>query len=203
MTEESKTVAVVEDPVARLLDLQARYGMDQETMLIYMSSLNLMSILNLISRRCGGGANLSAVVPAAPGGALSLENLAGMLMKMLGNQGAGAPGGPALNPAMLMSLLSALGGQNMDLGGLINTLAGMMNSGARPASKPAAAGAHEPAPAAAGAPGGGAAGKAAEKAAGEGTAVKREVPKIMKWDQLDERKKTQDAPYARVHRDIN
>lgn len=202
MTEEIKTAATADEPVARLLELQSRYGMDQETMLLYLSSVNLMSILNLLSRRQGGGVNLSMAVPpaapvlpplapgAAPGGAPSLENLAGMLMKMLGSQGGGGSPGGGINPAMLTSLLSAFG-QNVDLGAMMNMLAGLMGPGSKPAPKPVSGSAPQAASTTETGSSGGKAGEAnvAGKPAGESTAVKREVPKIMKWDQLDERKK--------------
>ena len=44
MSEEAKGVPAPDETVTRLLDLQQRYGMDQDTMLIYISSVNLMSI---------------------------------------------------------------------------------------------------------------------------------------------------------------
>lgn len=194
MTEEIRGAVLPEETVIRLLEQQSRYGLDQETMLIYISSINLMSILTLMSRRYGGGSGLSVPAPGlpvlpplapgtAPGSGLSLENMVGLLMKMLGNQGGGnASGGQGLNPAMLLSLFNALGGQNMDLGGLMNLLAGLMG-----ASKPAA-GPGQAAPPKPSAPGGSEGGIGAKPAVEE-NAVKRDVPKIMKWDQLDDRRK--------------
>jgi len=197
LTEESKTAVVADEPVAKLLELQARYGMDQETMLIYVNSVNLMSILSLISRRHSGGipASVPALPPlpapgAAPGGGPTMEQMMGAVMKMLGGQGGGAPGGAGINPAMLTSLLSALG-QNVDLGNLMSMLAGMMGAGGKPTPKttpgvvPQVATAVESGPPGRDAGDGG----GARKTGGEGTAAKREAPKIMKWDQLDEHKK--------------
>ncbi|NPV74075.1 MAG: hypothetical protein HPY89_09895 [Pelotomaculum sp.] len=203
MAEEIKPGGAQDDPVSRILALQARYGMDQETMLIYISSVNLMSILNLIGRRYGGDVNLSVNAPAAApalppltagsaaGSGPALENLAGMLMKMLGSQGGGLPGTQGINPALLMNLLGALGGQNMDLGKLAGMLAGLMGAGVKPAPKPEQDGALP-------ASSGGAADLGQEaggggvnnlKACADEKAVRRETPKIMKWDQLDDRKK--------------
>ena len=121
MTEEIRSAHLPEDSVIRLLEQQARHGMDQESMLIYMCSLNLMSILNLLNKRQGGTSGLNLPVPAAvpalpplanpgqaAGGGPSLESMISLLGNMLGSQaGGGAPGGgQGLNPALLMSLLS-------------------------------------------------------------------------------------------------
>jgi hypothetical protein len=65
MAEDIKGESLPEDPVIRLLEQTSRYGLDQETMLIYISSVNLMSILGLIGRRYGGKSNLSLPLPAA------------------------------------------------------------------------------------------------------------------------------------------
>lgn len=202
MTEEIKGAAVPEDSVIRILEQQSRHGIDQETMLIYMSSVNLMSILNLISRRHGGNPNLSLPAPAAapalpllapgvaPGSGPSLDNLMGMLMKMLGGQGGGnSPGGQGINPA-LMNLLGTLA-QNVDPVSLMSMLGGLMGSGAKPAPGPASgnvlqtASSSEKSPAN---PGVKECGVNA-KTTGEEKAAIREVPKIMKWDHLDDRKK--------------
>lgn len=204
MTEEIRSAHLPEDSVIRLLEQQARHGMDQESMLIYMCSLNLMSILNLLNKRQGGTSGLNLPVPAAvpalpplanpgqaAGGGPSLESMISLLGNMLGSQaGGGAPGGgQGLNPALLMSLLSALGGQNLDLAGLMSKLAGMMGTGAKPAAGPdlgkppaAAPGQNQPGitPNKVESQG--------EKAAAEERAARREVPKIMKWD-LEDRKK--------------
>jgi len=129
----------------------------------------------------------------------------GMLAGMLGNQGGtggqgpnpaalmnllgclgGGKEGQGLNPAMLTSLLGALGGQNMDLSNLMNMLAGLMGTGAKNSAKSDSS---KDKPAAAGdAPN--AAGPAKNDRSGEKQAV-REVPKIMKWDSLDNRKRMQ------------
>lgn len=200
LTEETTGVGVPEESIIRLLAQQSKYGMDQETMLIYMNSVNLMSILNLISRRHGGSVNLplpaSAAAPAlpalAPGSGPPLENLMGMLMKMLGNQGGGnSPGGQGVNPAMLMNLLSAFGLQNMDLGSLMGMLAGLLGTGAKPAPRPEAGNIGQIASSGEISPS-----KPGIKedsvnviTTGEEKASKREPPRIMKWDQLDDRKK--------------
>ncbi|HOV79133.1 MAG TPA: hypothetical protein PK728_03435 [Bacillota bacterium] len=187
------SVNVPDEPVARVLELQSRYGIDQETMLLYMSSVNLMSILSLISRRYQGAAyNPHAAALPAPalpplttggpqGGNLSLDNVMGMLMKMFGS--GNAPGGQGLNPAALMSLLSALVGQNLDLGKIFSMLGNLTGSGVKapPATEEKTQKPSAPAEAAQATPD--------LKNAGEEKAVKREVPKIMKWDQLDDRKK--------------
>lgn len=195
MTEEIKGTGVPEESVVRILEQQSRYGMDQDTMLIYMNSVNLMSILNLISRRQGGSMNLSIPAPALPalatGSGPPLDNLMGMLLKMLGSQGGGnSPGGQGLNPAMLMNLLSVLG-QNVDLGGLMSMLAGLMGSGTKPIPRPESGNIGQ----------GISSGESSspkpgvkecgvnEKTTGEDKSPKREPPRIMKWDQIDDRKK--------------
>ncbi len=196
MAEENKPAeATMDEPVARLLELQSKYGMDQETMLIYMSFVNLMSILNLMGRRYGGSLNspLHLPVPLTPGDGPSLDNLATMLKKMLGGQsGSSMPGEQGINPAMLMSLLNAIGGQNMDLGGLVNMLAGLIGTGVKQAPKPALGDvtpAVSTSEAVSFAKGTSEVGSMEKNAGGE-TAARREVPKIMKWDYPDERKKT-------------
>lgn len=201
MAEEIRGGGLPEDPVVRLLEQAARYGLDQETTLIYISSVNLMSIIGLIERRYGGKSNFSlpvptalpALSPAASGaapGAGPTADLVGMLMKMLGGQGGGTtPSGQGINPAALLNLLSVLG-QNVDLGSLMTMLAGMMGTGAKPAPGPGGGRAVQPATSGAGqAPAGAKDGASGQKTAVEEKPVKREIPKIMKWDQLDDRKK--------------
>jgi hypothetical protein len=110
-----------------------------------------------------------------------------MLMKMLGSQGSGnTPAAQGINPATLMNLLSVLG-QNVDLGSLMNMMAGMLGTGSklRPCLRQAARASHTRGrPSRCGVKGGAAAAKT-----GEEKQARREAPKIMKWDQLDDRKK--------------
>ncbi len=194
MAEELKGTGAAEETVIRLLEQQSKYGVDQETMLIYLSAVNLMNILSLIGRRYTGSAGLitPALPPLASGAApagLSLESLLGSLFKMFGNQSGGtAQGGQGLNPAALLSLLGALS-QNVDLGGLFNMLGSMINSGNKPAPKldqadpVQAAPAQEPRPEVQVQTGG-----TGDNPGGQ-SVVKREIPKVMKWDQLENRKK--------------
>ncbi|OPY58681.1 MAG: hypothetical protein A4E55_00733 [Pelotomaculum sp. PtaU1.Bin035] len=218
MAEGSPGTEVLAEPVIKILELQSKYGIDQETMLIYMGSVNLMSILNLIGRRYHGSSSGYMQAPAAAaeafpstapvnsGDNLSLNNLAGMLSGMLGSQGGqgfnpallqnvlgslGGKDGRGLNPALLMSLLGALGGQNMDWGGLMNMLAGLMGAGSKPAASPETA-KGKPAASSTGATSG--AGSAIESGGANNSRVEgkqgiREVPKIMKWDLLGDRKR--------------
>gem|GEM_PF-941127 len=227
MAEEVKGNAVLEEPVVRIMELQSRYGMDQETMLIYMCSVNLMSILSLIGRRYPGSSSGYIQVPVAETGAVSvpvpagnagdnpsISNLTGMLAGMLGGQGgAGGQGfnpaallnmlgsiagkdGQGLNPALLTSLLGALGGQ--DLSGFMGTLAGLMGSGPKPAVKPDVT-KDEPditkdkpaTPSNAATSGAGTSKEAgaARSSRGEEKQADREMPRIMKWDRLGDRKR--------------
>lgn len=218
MAEDTKGTAVLEEAVARVLELQSKYGMDQETMLIYMCSVNLTSILSLIGNRYHGSssgyiqspvtapATVSGPAPVnTTGTGPSLNDLMGMLAGLLGNQGGsggqgfnpaalmnllgclgGGKEGQGLNPAMLASLLGALGVQNMDLSNLMNTLAGFMGTGSKnntksDSSKDKPAAAKDTL---------NAAGAAKNDRGGEKQIV-REVPKIMKWDSLDNRKRVQ------------
>jgi len=222
LTEDTKGTAVLEESVARVLELQSKYGMDQETMLIYMCSVNLTSILSLIGKRYHGSSSgyiqtpvaaPSAATTAAPvsttGTGPSLNDMAGMLNSLLGGQGGsggqgfnpaalmnllgslGGKEGQGLNPAILASLLSALGGQNMDLSNLMNMLAGLMGTGAKPAARPESTKDKPAASKAASDAAGAAKGPVAAK--NEQVVEKqqpvREVPKIMKWDRLDDRKR--------------
>jgi len=209
---EAKGNTVLEEPVLRVLELQSRYGMDQETMLIYMCSVNLMSILNLIGRRYSGSSSGYMQVPAGEVGMVSVpaptgnagntpstNNLAGMLggqgfnpaalLNMLG--GIAGKDGHGLNPALLNSLLGALGGQNVDLSSLMGMLTGLMGSGSKPAAKPDVT-KDEPAPTSNVAKSGAGESKEAGTAKsdrGEEKQAAREMPKIMKWDRLDDRKR--------------
>lgn len=211
MTEEIRGDSLPGEQAIKLLEQSSKYGMDQETMLIYISSVNLMNILGLIGRRYGVKSNFSLPVPAAlpalpplapgttpaasatgtaPAGGPSLETLMGMLLKMLGSQGGGnTSAGQGINPSTLLNLLSVLG-QNVDLGSLMNMMAGLLGSVSKAAPKPEAGAAQQPAP-----PVGTSAPvpvvkeSGAQKAQGDDKAVKKEVPKIMKWEQLEDRKK--------------
>jgi len=203
--KEAKTVVVVDEPVARILDLQSKYGMDQETMIIYMNSLNLMHILNLVNRRYGTGPGQSLQISGVPqlpvpgrdttaGSGLTMENMAGMLMHLLANQGQGgsAQGGQGINPSVLLNMLSALGGQNLDLNNLMKILPALMGSGKpapkttvqndRPSAQNSGAGER---------PSEGDARDSGPKGGGAGgqPPARQEAPKIMKWDRLEERKK--------------
>ncbi len=161
MGEEVKNDGLQGETVIRFLEQAERYGLDRETMLIYISSVNLMSILDLIGRRYGdkpdrslpatAPEDLSTPLPAPSGtapvdlaalatalsgiapGDRSMENLTGILAKMPGGP---APGNPpatqGVNPALL-NLVSVIG-QNLDLGNLIGRMAGMRAGKARPAS---------------------------------------------------------------------
>lgn len=198
------------EQVIRLLEQSSNYGMDQETMLIYINSVNLMNILGLLGRRYGVKSEFSLPVPAAlpvlpplaqgqtaptaapgttQGGNPTLENMMGMLVKALGNQGGGsAPAGQGVNTSALLNLLSVLG-QNVDLGSLMSLMAGLLGTGSKTAAKPEVGSAAQQPLVGTGACPPAATESAAQKAPGEDKAVKREPPKIMKWDQLEERKK--------------
>ncbi|MCL6560301.1 MAG: hypothetical protein K6U74_16205, partial [Firmicutes bacterium] len=132
MPEDFKAPPVPEESVIRVLEQQSRHGMDQETMLIYINSINLMNLLSLIQRRYQGNTNAYLPLPipsntgAQPdiagtgaGTGPSMENMLGMLMNMLGQ------GGGGMNPAALMSLLGPLLGQNADLAGMMKMLGNM------------------------------------------------------------------------------
>jgi len=227
LAEDTKGAAVLEEAVVRVLELQSKYGMDQETMLIYMCSVNLTSILSLIGKRYHGSTSgyiqTPVTAPSAPAaapvgvagtGSPSMNDLAGMLTGLLSGQGgSGGQGfnpaalmnllgsltgkeGQGLNPAMLASLLGVLGGQNMDWGNLMNMLAGFMGAGAKPAARPEPAkdkpAASKDAPGTAGTASATGAAKGSVAAKNEQAVEKqqpvREMPKIMKWDRLDDRK---------------
>lgn len=195
MTDSVTGAGAPEDSIARILEHQSKYGIDQDTMLIYLSSVNLMSILNLITRRYGGNASLATTTLPLPPliadtpqtGGLPLETMLGAVLKMLGNQsGGGATGGQGINPAALLNLLATLS-QNIDMGKMMGMLSGMM----APPSKPAASQEHDTTgPTSSGSELGPARPgyKEIDKSGGE-RGEKREVPKIMKWDQLDSAKK--------------
>jgi hypothetical protein len=193
LTEGVTGSGALEDSVVRILEHQAKYGIDQDTMLIYLSSVNLMSILNMLNRRLGGNTVLApAALPLPPlvaetpqAGGPSIENMLGTLLKMMGNQSGGdSTGGQGINPATLLNMLSTIG-QNVDLGKMMGMLSGLMS----PPNKPAAGQQKDTISPSSGnelvsaRPGF----KEIEKS-GEDRGEKREVPKIMKWDQLDARK---------------
>lgn len=214
MTEELKRTASLEEPVLRVLELQSKYGLDQETMLIYICAVNLTSILSLIGKRQqgspGGSIQAPVTVPGATGttsaparenagNSQSLNNLAGMLSGMLGSHsGANSQSlnpaallsmlgamagkdGQGINPALLTSLLGALGGQGMDMGSLMNMMSSIMGSLPKPVAAPkkAASSATTPAKETG----------SANKPHVEEKSPAREVPKILKWEHLDNRKR--------------
>ncbi len=204
MTEEIKGDSMPGEQVTKLLEQSSRYGLDQETMLIYINSVNLMSILSLLSRRYGVKSNFS--LPALPAlvqgtapaamapetaqtGNPGLENMMGMLMKALGSQGGGnASAGQGINTSTLLNLLSVLG-QNVDLGSLMSLMAGLLGSGSKAAANPETGPMVQPPPVPTDASVSLTNESAGQKTPLEDKSVKRETPKIMKWDQLEERKK--------------
>lgn len=187
MSEEKEFVAP-EESVVRVLELQSKYGMDQETMLIYLNSVNLMTILDMVKRKYHSGADTLPLpqpsgMAGAPGnsgsggtGGLSMENLAGMLSGLMG-QG----GGKGLNPAALLSLYNMLGGPNMDLSSIMSMLGNMLGPG-KQVKPPGQAQTGVQPVLDCGEQGG-------EKSPEEGDRQKRDTPKIMKWDHLDDRKR--------------
>jgi len=190
MSEEQQ-FAAQEQLMSHILELQSRHGIDQDTMLIFLNSVNLMQILTLIQNKYrSGAASLPPVqFPGAPvpsakpagsgagdtgSGGISLENLAAMLSAMT-SQG----GGKGLNPAALMGLYNMLGGPNMDIGAMMNMLGGMFGN------KPKASAQDQAAPAAEKYKG-----QDGEKSTpGGDRPASREAPKIMKWDRFDEQGK--------------
>jgi hypothetical protein len=194
LAQELKGRSAAEETVIRLLEQQSKYGVDQEAMLIYLNSVNLMNILTLIARRYTGSSGLAApVLPplaqgAAPAG-ISLENLLGMMMKLLGNQeGGNVQGGQGLNPAALLTLLGALG-QNVDFPGLFNMLGSLFSPGGAPVPGTARPGETQQQAAPAGEIKPEVKKDVKEDKHGVQSAPKREVPKVMVWDQLENRKK--------------
>lgn len=191
MTEGVNSSGALEDAVVRILEHQSKYGIDHDAMLIYLSSVNLMSILQLLNRRYGSNAVITPSLPlpplvseTSPGGGPSPDNMLGTLLKMLGGQNSGDSAGQGVNPAAMLNLLSALS-RNVDLGKMMGMLSGLMGpagktassqqqntSGASNGSEPAHAGPREN-----------------DKKSGEDRGEKREVPRIMKWDQLDSGKR--------------
>lgn len=205
MAEDSKESVVLAESVAKVLDLQAKHGMDQETMLIYMCSVNLTSILSLIGQRYPGSSSgyiqpsggLTAPIGSKKpeGGTASTEPLGALnnmgeqganpnaLLNLLNSFGGAQGGGQGLNPALMTSLLGALGGgQNTDLGSLMNLMTGLMGAGANHKPRPAETPKEGPA-----APQdkatNAAKGMVKNDRIGNKKAI-REVPKVMKWDSI-------------------
>lgn len=219
--ENTSGTAALEESVVRVLELQSKYGMDQETMLIYICSVNLTGILSLIGKRYHGSSSGYLPVPAVPtvtdaapagttGAGQTQNDLAGLLNSLLSGQGgSGGQGfnpaalmnllgslsgkeGQGINPAILAGLLRALGGQNPDLGNLMQALTGLMGPGAKTAARPGATKEQSAGSKTASDTPGAAKGPSAAK--NEPVVEKqaaREVPKIMKWDRLDDIKKAQ------------
>lgn len=192
MTEGVTGSGALEDSVVRILEHQAKYGIDQDAMLIYLSSVNLMSILNLLNRRNGGSSIAPAALPLPPlvagtpqAGTPPPDNMLGMLLKMMGSQSGGdSTGGQGINPSTLLNMLAAIS-QNVDLGKMM----GMLSSLMAPPGKPAAGQQQDTiAPASGNELGPARPGFKEIDKSGEDRGEKREVPKIMKWDQLDAKK---------------
>jgi hypothetical protein len=196
LAHELKGGGAAEETVIRLLELQSKYGVDQEAMLIYLNSVNLMNILSLIARRYAGSSSLAAPVlpPLAQGPApagLSLENLLGTLMKLGGNQEGGtARGGQGLNPAALLALLGALS-QNVDFTSLFNMLGSLFSPGGASGPGPSPSGEKQQKDAPAGdvKPEVKTVIKDKEDNQVVKSSPKREVPKVVVWDQLESPKK--------------
>ena len=160
LTEGEKRPVLPGDPLLRALDAMTRHGLDGDAMLLYMSSINLMQILELAGRRLTGSAGASmSTGPVSYGTAPApLEAALGAITKLLGGAG--------VNPGAAASLLAALC-QNADLAGLTGLLS------------PNAAGQAPINP-------------SSEKTAQDShveSSSRREPPKIMKWEQLDDKKK--------------
>jgi len=205
LAEELKGTGAAEETVIKLLEQQSKYGIDQEAMLIYLNSVNLMNILTLMARRNAGSSGLfaPALPPLAQGQApagISLENLLGMVIRLLGKQeGGNTPGGQGLNPAALLPLLGALS-QNVDFTGLFNMLGSLFSQGgvsvpgsARPVETQQGQGQEQGQEQEQAAPA--LDSKPAVKvevpgdASGAQGGDKREMPKVMIWDQMENRKK--------------
>ena len=109
----------IERTLAKLLDYSSEHNVDQDTLLIMLSLLNLMGLINAMNR-------------GEPGAASGGNNLQALLTPLLGLMAAGMGGGPPgqqgqFNPA---ALLSMLGGGKGDLSGLLGLLGPLMGMGA-------------------------------------------------------------------------
>ncbi|WP_031516431.1 hypothetical protein [Desulfofalx alkaliphila] len=110
----------LEKTVADLLEMQSKHGLDQVSLLVMLSLVNLMGIINILQNKaidlpvekasaagtekegqsdCHAGADLMQLVQQAASGRINPAQLIGML----GNQGGQMP-----NSAALMGLLSQL-----------------------------------------------------------------------------------------------
>lgn len=122
----------MEQVLFRLLNYQAEHKVDFDGMLIMLSLLNLMSMVDVLGR--GGTEQAGA-------GTVDFQSLVTPLLGLMAagmmNQGQQAP----VNPAMLLSLLGALGGGRgkggqPDLSGLIGLLGPLFGLGAPAGNTP-------------------------------------------------------------------
>lgn len=111
----------IEETLFRLLDYQAERGVDNDSLLIMLSLLNLMGLVNALNRNEAG-------TPSA--GGINLQSLLPLLAIAAAGMG-GGPGGQ-FNPAALLGLLGGMqGGGQKDLAGMLSLLGPLMGTGAQ------------------------------------------------------------------------
>lgn len=121
----------IEQTLFRLLEYRKEHDLDQDSMLIMLSLLNLMGLVNALNRGS----------PAASSGGGMQALLGPLLAMMAAGMGGGTGGkGRQINPAALLGLLGGMqgGGQNDLAGilGLLGPLLGMGAQGQKPANPP-------------------------------------------------------------------
>ncbi len=111
----------IEETLFRLLDYQAERGVDNDSLLIMLSLLNLMGLVNALNRSEAG---------TSPAGGINLQSLLPLLAVAAAGMG-GGPGGQ-FNPAALLGLLGGMpGGGQKDLAGMLSLLGPLMGMGAQ------------------------------------------------------------------------
>lgn len=129
MPEDIQKNFQLENILFQLLDYQSRKGTDNEDTMLMLGLVNLFGIVSVMNKQA---AAVPAAVPQGRGG--GMDPLMVSLLSALGGQGARegpragtAPGGPGINPAMLMSLLGNQV-QSPEQAMLLSLLTGMMNN---------------------------------------------------------------------------
>ncbi|AGK99727.1 hypothetical protein [Desulfoscipio gibsoniae] len=125
----------IEEILAKILDYQSKHKVDDDSILIMLSLLNLMGMVNVLNRR-----EESCAAPTGTGTGLgNIEALLGPLMALMASgmgKGGSGSGQGSFNPAALLSLLSGGlgGGQSKgaapDLSALFGLLGPLLGMGA-------------------------------------------------------------------------
>ncbi|WP_347489653.1 hypothetical protein [Desulfoscipio sp. XC116] len=122
----------IEHTLVKILEYRSEHKVDDDSILIMLSLLNLMGMVNVLNRDEDSGSAASAGPGGVPG---NMEALLGPLIALMAagmGKGGGAGGGQgSFNPAALLSLLGGVQGKGgiPDLSALFSLLGPLMGMG--------------------------------------------------------------------------